>query len=151
ANYRGATKASDRKMWLFADLNWLAQEPASPHVREGAVLSTVTPVDANYNPANAFLDDIRFTAAWGTERPIRHDARWSVIGSFSHSGQRIFRGFLTDVSNTPNNASGFRENIEVNDIYADTHATWPFRSRVQLMVGGDFLFGNGEGRGATFT
>jgi iron complex outermembrane receptor protein len=151
ANYRGANTASDRKIWLFADLNWLAQNPASPHVREGAALSTATPLDANYNPANAFLDDTRLSVAGGAERPIAHDARWSLIGSYSHSGQRMFRGFLTDVSNTLNNATGFRENIDVSDIYADTHVTWPARSRVQLIAGGDFLFGNGEGRGATFT
>jgi len=38
ANYRGSKDASDHKLWLFADLNWLTQNPASPHVREGAAL-----------------------------------------------------------------------------------------------------------------
>ena len=151
ANYRGATTASDRKTWLFADFNWLTQNPASPHLREGAALSTATPLDANYNPANAFLDDTRLSVAFGTERPVMNGARWSLTGSYSHSGQKIFRGFLTDVSNTPNNATGFREDIDVNDMYADTHITWPARSHVQVIAGGDFLFGNGEGRGATFT
>src|SRR5262249_5073674 len=134
-----------------ADLNWLTQSPASPHAREGAALSTATPLDANYNPADAFLDDTRFTAAWGAERPALTNARWTVTASYSHSGQRIFRGFLTDIADTPNNATGFRENIDVNDIYADTHLTWPWRPTVRVVAGGDFLFGNGEGRGATFT
>jgi len=151
ANYRGSKDASDHKLWLFADFNWLTQNPASPHVREGGALSTATPLDANYNPANAFLDDTRFSLAVGQQRPILHRARWSLTGSYSHSGQRIFRGFLADVSNTPNNATGFREDIDVNDIYADTHITWPAMSHVQVIAGGDFLFGNGEGRGATFT
>jgi outer membrane receptor protein involved in Fe transport len=151
ANYRGSKDTSERKLWLVADLNWLAQTPASPHAREGAALSTATPLDANYNPADAFLDDTRFTVAAGTERPVLDNARWSLTGSFSHSGQRIFRGFLTDVSNTSHNATGFRENIDVNDIYADTHITWPKASHVQFIAGGDFLFGNGEGKGATFT
>ena len=151
ANYRGANMTADRKMWLTADLNWLAQHPASPHVREGAALSTATPLDANYNPANAFLDDTRFSVDVGTERPVLRDARWTLTGSYAHSGQSIFRGFLTDVSNTRNNATGFRENIDVSDIYADTHVTWPERSHVRMIAGGDFLFGNGEGRGATFT
>ena len=151
ANYRGAKVAPDRKVWLSADLNWLTQSPASPHVREGAALTTATPLDANYNPANAFLDDTRFSVAMGTERQVMHDARWSLTGSYSHSGQAIFRGFLTDVSNTRNNATGFREDIDVHDVYADTHVTWPVTSHVQVITGGDFLFGNGEGRGATFT
>lgn len=150
ANYRGSKDASDHKLWLIADLNWLAQNPASPHVREGAALSTATPLDANYNPADAFLDDTRFSVAVGQERPVLHNARWSLTGSYSHSGQSMFRGFLTDVSNTRNNATGFREDIDISDIYADTHITWPKASHVQVIAGADFLFGNGEGKGAAF-
>ena len=44
-----------------------------------------------------------------------------------------------------------REVIDIHDIYADTHITWPAMSHVQVIAGGDFLFGNGEGQGATFT
>jgi iron complex outermembrane receptor protein len=150
-NYRGAKTAPDRKTWLSADLNWLGQEPASPHVREGAALSTATPLDANYNPADAFLDDTRLMFAFGTERAVMKGARWTTTASYSHSAQIQFRGFLTDVSNTPNNATGFREDIDVNDLYADSHVAWPVRSHVQVVAGGDFLFGNGEGKGATFT
>ena len=40
--------------------------------------------------------------------------------------------------------------IDINDVYADTHLVWPARSDVQVVAGADFLFGNGEGRGATF-
>jgi outer membrane receptor protein involved in Fe transport len=151
ANYRGALAGSDRKTWLSADLNWLTQHPASPHVREGAALTAVTPLDANYNPANAFLDDTRFSVASGFERPVLGDAKWSLTGSYSHSSQRIMRGFLTDVSNTPNNATGFRENIDIHDMYIDSHLITAERSHVRFVAGGDFLFGNGEGRGAVFT
>jgi len=151
ASYRGVTTGQDRKVWLSADLNWLGQQPASPHVREGTALTTATPLDANYNPADAFLDDTRLTFAFGTERAVMKDARWTTTASYSHSGQSIFRGFLTDVSNTANNATGFREDIDVHDIYADSHVTWPMRSNVRVVAGGDFLFGNGEGAGAAFT
>lgn len=153
ANYRGAKAAGVGKTWFSVDFSWLSQNPASPHVREGAALSTATPLDANYNPANAFLDDTRLSVSFGSQRavmPVMKDARWTTVASYSHSGQSIFRGFLTDVSNTPKNATGFRENIDVNDIYANTYVTWPIRSHVQAVAGGDFLFGNGEGRGATF-
>ncbi|MBI3491557.1 MAG: TonB-dependent receptor [Acidobacteria bacterium] len=153
ANYRGAKAANDRKTWFSADLNWLSQNPASPHVREGTALSAATPLDANYNPANAFLDDTRLSVSFGSERAVMpgiNGARWTTIASYSHSGQSIFRGFLTDVSNTPKNATGFREDIDVNDVYANTYVTWSLRSHVQVVAGGDFLFGNGEGQGATF-
>jgi iron complex outermembrane receptor protein len=151
ANYRGGKTANDTKTWFSADLNWLNQNPASPHVREGAALSTATPLDANYNPANAFLDDTRLSVSFGSERPAMTNARWTTIASYSHSAQSIFRGFLIDVSNTSNNATGFREDIDVNDIYANTYVTWPLRSNLQVVAGGDFLLGNGEGRGATFS
>ena len=151
ANYRAANTGSNRKLWFSADLNWLGQQPASPHVREGPALTTATPLDANYNPADAFLDDTRLTFAFGTERTVMNDARWTTTASYSHLGQSIFRGFLTDVSNTANNATGFREDIEVHDIYSDSHVTWSMRTHVRVVAGGDFLFGNGEGTGATFT
>jgi iron complex outermembrane receptor protein len=150
ANYRGAATGPDRKTWLSADLNWLEQQPASPHVREGSALTTATPLDANYNPAGAFLDDTRVSFALGTERSVMTNARWTTTGSYAHSAQSVFRGFLTDLANAPENATGFREQIDINDIYADTHVTWPVRSTARIAAGGDFLFGNGEGRGATF-
>jgi iron complex outermembrane receptor protein len=151
ANYRAGRGAEGHRMWLFADLNWLNQDPASPHVREGSQLSTATPLDANYNPAGAFVNETRLSFAFGNERTIGSNARWTTTGSYSHAGQSMFRGFLSEVSNTLNNATGFKENIDINDIYADTHVLWPFGPDIQFIVGGDFLFGNGEGRGATFS
>lgn len=149
--YRGSKETGDSRTWFSVDFNYLNQQPASPHVREGAALSTATPLDANYNPDGAFLDNNRLTAQFGVERPLSNSARWSLNGSYSHSGQQLFRGFLTDVSNTANNATGFRENIDINDLYTDFHVTWPSISHMRVLAGGDFLFGNGEGHGATFT
>ena len=151
ATFRGAKTAAKSRSWFTTDIDWLTQDPASPHPREGRVLSTSVQVDSNYNPARAFLDDARFSAAYGTEREIGGGAKWSVTGSFSHSSQRIFRGFLTDISNTANNATGYRENIDVNDVYVDSHIAWPERAHIRFVVGADLLFGSGEGRGATFT
>lgn len=63
----------------------------------------------------------------------------------------MFRGFLTDISNSANNATGFKETIDINDLYADTHLVWPVRGNVRWLAGADVLFGGGEGKGATFT
>jgi iron complex outermembrane receptor protein len=150
ALYRGSRTDGDRKTWLMIDALSLAQNPASPHPRQGAGLSPNVPLDANYNPANAFLDETRVASSLGTERPVLRNARWSAIASYTFSSQRLFRGFLTNIANARNNATGFRENIDVNDIYADTHVIFPERSHLRLIAGGDLLFGNGEGRGATF-
>ncbi|MEN3337726.1 MAG: iron complex outerrane recepter protein [Acidobacteriota bacterium] len=150
-NYRGANADPDRRMWFSTDLNWLDQDPASPHPRVGGVLATATPLDANYNPAAAFLRDTRVAVAFGTDRTLMRTLRWTMTGSYAHSGQSTFRGFLTDVANAPANATGFLENIDVNDLYGDTHVVWPVARHVTLVSGADVLFGNGEGRGATFT
>ena len=137
--------------WLTADLTALRQDPASPHPREGADLSAAVPLDANHNPANAFLNQNRVALSAGFERPFVGDARWGTVASFTASGQRILRGFLTNVSNTPDNASGFRENIDVKDFYFDSHVIWPALSQLRILTGADLLMAAGEARGATFT
>lgn len=141
----------DSRTWLTADLNVLRQDPASPHPRQGTGLSTAVPLDANYNPDGAYLNENRFALSAGYERPVMSGATWGTMASYTFSGQRIFRGFLTDVSNTANNASGFKETIDINDVYADTHIIWPAVSNVRFMAGADALFATGEGKGATFT
>jgi iron complex outermembrane receptor protein len=151
ASYRTVRTTESRRMWALADVNWLTQDPASPHPREGATLSTRVPVDGNYNPDGAFANETRVTGAFGSERSLARGLQWSLTGSFSHAGQRQFRGFLTDIADANDNATGFRENIDLNDVYVDTHVAWPERSHVRLVAGGDFLFGNGEARGATFS
>ena len=148
--FRAARTADDRKSWLTADVNVLNQDPASPHVREGTSLSSATPLDANYNPRNAYLDENRIAIATGFDRPVMNGVRWGTTASYTFAAQRMFRGFLTDVSDMPNNAAGFRENIDINHLYADTHLIWPLIGTVKLLGGADLLFGNGEAKGATF-
>ncbi|MFL5599445.1 MAG: TonB-dependent receptor [Gemmatimonadaceae bacterium] len=140
----------DRQTWLSTDLNVLRQQPASPHPREGASLSAAVPLDANYNPADAYLNENRVAIAAGFERPVFGLASWGTTASYSFSGQRMFRGFLTDISDTPDNASGFKETIEINDIYADSHLIWSSVPQFRFLTGVDALFASGEGKGATF-
>jgi outer membrane receptor protein involved in Fe transport len=140
-----------RATWLTDDANILQQDPASPHPRQGSGLSAAVPSDANYNPAGAFLNENRVAFSAGMDRPVLSGATWGSTASYTFSSQEIFRGFLTDISNTPNNASGSREDIEINDLYADSHVIWPSKNGWTFMAGADALFANGEGRGATFT
>ncbi len=151
ALWRTAKEGANRPLWFTADLNVLQQDPASPHPREGAGLSTAVPLDANHNPAGAYLNENRIALAGGYERPIFGGASWGTTASYAFSAQRMFRGFLTDVSNTPDNASGFKENIDINDFYADSHIIWPALSQLRFMTGADALLAGGEARGATFT
>lgn len=59
ALFRTAKVETGARTWLSADINILQQDPATPHVREGAALSTATPLDANYNPAGAYVNQNR--------------------------------------------------------------------------------------------
>ena len=151
ALWRLSQENGDRKLWATAGVNVIRQDPASPHVRDGASLSTATPLDANYNPAGAYINENRLNIAAGYERPILHGATWGTTASFTNSAQHMFRGFLTDITTNTNNAAGFLENINVNDVYADSHIIWPMKNRWQFMVGADALFASGKATGATFT
>jgi outer membrane receptor protein involved in Fe transport len=151
ALWRTARTDGDRSTWFMGDVTILRQDPASPHPREGPALSDAVPLDANHNPANAHLNQNRLVASAGLQRPMLNGSLWSVMASFTHSSQNLFRGFLTDISNSPNNASGFKETIDINDIYADSHILWPAKSHFSFMTGADLLFANGEAKGATFT
>ena len=71
------------------------------------------------------IDEVRLALSAGLERSVMQNAVWGTSASYTFSPQSVFRGFLTDVSNTPNNAAGFREDIEIHDIYADSHIIWP--------------------------
>lgn len=139
------------RLWLNSDLNVLRQDPASPHPRVGNELTTAVPLDANHNPARAYLDDNKIAVSAGYDRSLFGDATWGTIASYSFTSQSQFRGFLTDISDTPDNASGYKENIDINDFYGDTHIIWPALSQLRLMVGADALLAGGEARGATFT
>src|SRR5262249_23312507 len=151
ALWRSSMTRNNRTMWLTGNLTILRQDPASPHPREGAALSSAVPLDANHNPAGAYLNENRFNVAAGRELPVLNGAQWNTTASYTFSGQSMFRGFLASVSNSANNASGFKENIDIHDIYADSHIIWPARSQVRFLTGADLLFANGEGKGATFT
>lgn len=151
ALFRASNDFGTKKTWFTGDVNVLRQDPASPHPREGASLSTNTPLDANHNPANAYMNENRLNLAAGMEMPVMNGATWGSMFSYTFSGQSMFRGFLVDITNTPDNASGFKESIDVNDVYADTHLIWSTIPKWKFMTGADLLFAAGEAKGATFT
>lgn len=141
--------ADQNRVWFNVDLNWLDQDPASPRVRDGQTLSSQNPVDANYNPDGAFLNDHRVTLMGGFERRAA-GGLWSTTLSVSHSDQNLLRGFLQSLSDTEDNAHGFREKIGLTDVYLDAHLSWRLPHSVTLLLGGDYLHGEGNATGADF-
>ncbi len=138
-----------RRVWFNVDLNWLDQDPASPRVRDGQVLSPLNPVDANYNPAGAFLNDHCVTLMGGFDRHAA-GGMWSTTASVSHSAQDVLRGFLVDLSDSANNVHGLREKIGLTDVYFDSHLSWKRSHGVSFLLGGDYLHGQGNAKGADF-
>src|SRR5205823_907671 len=65
ALWRTSKIAEAGQTWLTLDGNVLRQDPASPHPREGAELSTAVPLDANHNPSSAYLNENHFNLAAG--------------------------------------------------------------------------------------
>src|SRR6266436_1389287 len=137
------------RAWFNFDMNWLNQDPASPRVRDGSSLTPLVPVDANNNPNGSFLNDHRFTGAAGFDRSVG-SGTWSGTVSLSHSRQSRLRGFLEDITAVTDNAHGFRQNIHLTDVYADTHASWKVAPSLTLLLGADYLHGAGNSWGADF-
>ena len=149
--WRVQRKADDsNRLWFNGDFNWLDQDPASPRPREGATLSPNVPIDANHNPAGAFLDDHRGTVMAGYDRAVA-GGLWSSTAAASHSRQPSLRGFLVDVANVPDNARGVREDIHLTDVYLDSHSSWRLPRAVTFLIGADYLHGTGIARGVDFT
>ena len=147
--WRVSRKPTERRVWFDADMNWLDQDPASPRARSGATLSPLSPVDANYHPAGAFVNDHRLTGSGGFDREIG-GTQWFTTGSVSHDRVDLLRGFLTVLDEVPNNAHGVREKINLTDVYADSHVAWKLPRSARLVLGGDYLHGAGKAKGADF-
>jgi len=137
--------------WFKTDVSVVSQDPASPHPRQGAALSSAVPIDANHNPDGAYLDETRVNVSGGFERTLSSGATWTSTASLTHATQKMFRGFLTSVTNTPNNATGLKEDIEINDVYLDTHLLWGSASPFRFLAGADALIAQGEADGETFS
>jgi iron complex outermembrane receptor protein len=136
---------------LHFDLNgiFLRQEPSSPTPRTGSALTLLVPLDANANPAAAKLTEDRFFLNLGYERALK-TSTWSTTVAFTHSGQNQFRGFLTTIANSTNNATGFRAEIDTNDLYFDTHLAWAASTKWKAVLGLDYLFGKADAEGDAF-
>ena len=106
-SWRNARTLGSGRFAFDAEVSVVNQDPASPHPREGPVLSARVPLDANHNPAGAFLDDQRFTGTLRYDRPAG-SAAWSTVASLSHAGHDMFRGFLQDLDTAGPNARGIR-------------------------------------------
>jgi outer membrane receptor protein involved in Fe transport len=145
--WRGSLAAGGGTLRLDVDGVWLDQDPASPHPRVGQELSPLVPLDANHNPEDAFLNERRLQLGAGFERPTA-GALWSTRLAFTHTRSHDLRGFLQDVADVPDNAVGYRRDLDLDEVYLDSHVAWT--GRLEVVAGVDWIHGRGDATGGSF-
>jgi iron complex outermembrane recepter protein len=140
ALYRGALALDEGTLRLDLSLNLVHQIPTSPVLRTGTALSPVTPSDANFNPADARIDENQYQLALGYTRPMI-GGNWDTLASLSYSTVTDIRAFLhPDLSGT---ADTQNQNRTIQDGYFDTHWAKAFGTAM-LVAGADALYGRGR-------
>lgn len=147
--YRSAASTGGGTLHFDGDITVLHQDPASPHPREGRVLSAKVPLDANYNPSNGKIDENRYHAVIGFDGKAS-GMPWTTTLAATHSSYDIARGFLADISNTAPNVAGFEQDRTVTDVYFDTHVVRQISPLLRVIAGFDHLYGRGEADSGLF-
>ncbi len=145
--YRAQMQAGAGTLHFDADVSLVHDVPPSPIVRVGDALTDLTPINANYNPANAKIDENRYHGTIGYSQPTPW-GEWETMLSFAHSDIRDVRGFLRSdlTDNGSENADSQDQHRQVQDGYFDTHLSHKFADGAELIVGADLLFGLGRQR-----
>jgi iron complex outermembrane recepter protein len=142
--YRGALDVGSGTFRVDASVAVIRDVPPSPVVNDGTGLTSLTPINANFNPANAQLDENKFQLALGYTRPTAW-GDWDTLISFAHSDIVDIRAFLhPDLSGTADSQDQRRL---INDDYFDTHLTSHLSGDTTLVVGADLLYGLGRQTG----
>lgn len=138
--YRGALTLGRGELRIDANAAIVRDLPPSPVIREGAALTTRTPIDANFNPADAAIDEDRYQVAIGYSLPTAW-GNWDTLLSLSRSHIDDIRAFLhPDLSGS---ADTQNQNRLILDHYFDTHLGTEL-GNATLLVGADLLYGYGE-------
>jgi iron complex outermembrane recepter protein len=138
--YRGALDLGRGELRVDANLSIVRDVPPSPVVREGPALTSLTPINANFNPWDAALDEDKYQLAIGYTQPTPWGT-WETLASLSRSHVDDIRAFLhPDLSGA---ADTQNQNRSIQDDYFDTHLASDF-GRATLLVGADLLYGYGR-------
>ena len=139
--YRGALDIGTGQLRVDTNLSIVRDVPPSPVIREGTALTILTPLNANFNPANAELNENKYQLAIGYSRPTFWGT-WDTLVSISHSHVDDIRAFLhPDLSGTADTQD---QNRQIDDDYFDTHLAGHVFGDVVLTVGADLLYGYGR-------
>ena len=136
--YRAAFDIGPGTLRIDADTTIERDVPPSPVLRAGTGLAAVTPLNANFNPADAAIDNNTYHGDIGWSQPTGIGA-WDSLISFAHSDIIDIRAFLhPDLSGTADTQVQHRM---INDLYFDTHLTNESFENVTFIGGLDLLYG----------
>ena len=151
--YRGANDLGFATYHVDGDVSVLSQDPnGNMLLRDGPVLHRELPVNANYNPAGAKLDQERYHLSVGLDGN-NSLGDWSVSLAATRTNDDLLRGFLrgTAFSDPPDGgvgdgfqADGYSQGREITDVYFDFHVTTDVSTDLNLTYGVDFLYGDGS-------
>jgi outer membrane receptor protein involved in Fe transport len=138
--YRGALDLAAGTLRVDAAVNFVRDVPPSPVIRVGSGLTDLTPLNANFNPADAKIDEDKYQLAVGYSLPTAAGT-WDTLVSLAYSNLTDIRAFLhPDLSGT---ADTQNQNRHIDDDYFDTHLTNKGFGDTTLIVGADLLYGLG--------
>ena len=141
ALYRGALDTGGGELTIDGDISIVRDTPPSPVIRAGTALTTLTPRDANFNPADARIDQNEYHLAVSFSQPTAL-GRWETMVSIAHSDITDIRAFLhPDLSG---DADSQNQRRHIDDDYLDTHLTNPLGHDGTIIVGADVLYGLGK-------
>ncbi len=142
ALYRASGELGPGTLRLDLALAFVRTVPNSPVVRVGDALNSITPLDANYNPANARIDQNEYQGVLGYDLPTRFGA-WQSTASLDYSGITDIRGFLRPAltDNGSQNADSQQQQRQILNLYADTHLALTPAAGLDVAIGADLLYG----------
>jgi iron complex outermembrane recepter protein len=138
--YRGALQLGAGELRLDANVGIVRDVPPSPLIREGTALTTLTPLNANFNPADAAIDENKYQLALGYSLPTPWGT-WDTLASLARTHVTDIRAFLhPDLSGA---ADTQNQDRLILDDYFDTHLA-SHSGDSTLLVGADLLYGYGR-------
>jgi iron complex outermembrane receptor protein len=139
--YRGELDVGSGTLRLDADFTRVRDTPPSPIQRDGSSLTQLEPINANFNPSDAGIDENKYHLALGYSQPTPL-GKWETLVSFAYSSITDVRAFLhPDLSGTADTQNQRRE---IDDGYFDTHLSTELSDKVMLLTGADLLYGLGQ-------
>ncbi len=138
--YRGAVGVGGGTLRIDANLSFVSDVPPSPVVRSGTALTPLTPINANFNPADARIDENAYQLSLDYSHPTPLGP-WETRVSYAYTRVTDIRAFLhPDLSGEADTQDQHRL---IEDGYLDTHLQIEDSRGAHVLAGADLLYGRG--------